>query len=242
MVFPYKAVLFDWAYTLADLGGEDDRRPFQKMVEHLREMDVPLPEFEELFGAYRTLFYELIEQSRKTHQEACFENVLKYLLLRYSIAIEGKTTVRDLLKLYYEEMYKDRQLYPDTVSTLQELQGSGVRLGIVSNTTNPGFMKDYERELTGLDPYFEFALYSSELPYRKPHPSIYRLAIERLGIPEKDILFVGDNLKVDIAGAQAVGLPALWINREGAESGNPVTPDYEVHSLSEILTIGSIKV
>ena len=33
MTFPYKAILFDWAYTLVDLVQEDDRAAFESMMD-----------------------------------------------------------------------------------------------------------------------------------------------------------------------------------------------------------------
>ena len=95
--------------------------------------------------------------------------MFNFLLLRYSINLDGHTTRRDLLTRYYRELYTCRQTYPDALSTLKSLKDLGVTIGIVSNTTNPGFMKDYERVQSGLDPYVDFSIYSSEMPYRKPH-------------------------------------------------------------------------
>jgi putative hydrolase of the HAD superfamily len=120
---------------------------------------------------------------------------------------------------------------------LHILQDNDIRLGIVSNTTNPGFMKDFEREQSGLDPFFEFSIYSSAVPYRKPHPSIFLMAAEKLSLPMDEILFVGDSLESDIRGAQQVGMTAIWINREKKNRSNGIIPDFEIHNLSELSNI-----
>ena len=242
MSYPYKAVVFDWAWTLVDLKQEDDRRPFLKIFDFLRDKKIQLPEFESFFKAYQNLFYKLIEASRQTHQEACFAHVLNYLLLSFSIDIRNKTTIRELLFKFYQEIYSCREVFPDVAPTLQGLQSRGVRLGIVSNTTNPGFMKDYERECLDLDRYFEFSIYSSEVPYRKPHPSIFELAKNRLGIDAKEILYVGDHFENDVLGAQGVGFHAAWINRKRLEQEGCDCPDYELQSLTDLLQIESIPV
>ena len=85
MNFPYRAVLFDWAYTLVDLVDEDDRAAFVRLADFLHGRGVDLPNFETLFATYQDLFYGLIDESRRTHREACFETVLNYLFfyLRY---------------------------------------------------------------------------------------------------------------------------------------------------------------
>lgn len=239
MSFFYKAVLFDWAYTLIDLVEEDDKSAFLGLFEFLSEKGCDLPEFEEFFQTYRELFYGLIKVSRETHQEACFDVVLKSLLFQYRVIIPDDITLSDLLTIYYKKIYSCRKIYPDTISTLEKLKSQKVRMGIISNTTNPGFMKDYERKASGLDQYFEFSLYSSEMPYRKPHPSMFEQAVRYLEFAPEDILFVGDTLKADIYGAKQVGMSTAWINRSGNGNGQngDIQPTYEIRSLAEILSL-----
>ena len=241
MIFPYKAILFDWAYTLIDLVEEDDRAAFVKMTEFLSRKGIDLPDFEILFCAYQDLFYGLINESQQTHREACFETVLRHLFFEYKIDINNRTSWKDILTVYYEVIHSVRIIYPDVVETLGLLRDAGVRMGIVSNTTNPEFIKNEELRRTELSQYFEFALYSSSTPYRKPHPSIFRAAISRLQIKPEDILFVGDNLKMDVEGPQAVGISAAWLNRNNSSLTSGIVPDYQITNLSELLEVASLK-
>jgi len=242
MVFPYKAILFDWAYTLVDLVKEDDQAAFLKMTEFLRKKKIDLPDFEILFSEYQNLFYELINESRRTHREACFEIVLRHLFFKYKIEIESHTSWKEVFSVYYDVIHGVRKIYPDVVETLEILYDSKVRMGIVSNTTNPEFIKIEELRRTGLGRYFEFALYSSSAPYRKPHPSIFRAAISRLRLNAEDTLFVGDNLSIDVEGSQAIGMPAVWLNRNNSSLTGSIVPDYQITSLSELLQVTPLKV
>lgn len=239
MNFPFKAVLFDWAYTLVDLVEEDDAAAFRKLIGFLSGKGFRLNDFETIFSTYQELFYSMIRVSRKTHREACFEHVLKFLLFQNQIDLAGKTTLRELLTVYFKEIYRPRKVYPDTLPVLQTLQAAAVRMGIVSNTTNPGFMKDFERVSLGLDPFFEFSIYSSEVPYRKPHPSIFNLAMQRLALKPDEILFVGDSPETDVVGAQGVGMRTVWLNRDKLARDNGVQPDYEINSLADLLKIAA---
>jgi HAD superfamily hydrolase (TIGR01459 family) len=45
----------------------------------------------------------------------------------------------------------------------------------------------------------------------KPDPAIYQPVLQRLGVPVRRVLAVGDALHTDIAGAAAVGLAACWV-------------------------------
>jgi HAD superfamily hydrolase (TIGR01549 family) len=239
MIFPYKAVLFDWAYTLVDLVNEEDQTALRGLYEHLEKQGFSLPDFQQWYDTYHRLFFGMIEISRPTHREARFDHVLNYLLMQSDIQLNGKVRFEDLMKIYYDEIYSHRKVYPEMIETLVALQKAEVRMGIISNTTNPGYMKDYEQSLMNLDPYFEFAIYSSEVPYRKPHPSIFQLALTRLNLNPSEVLFVGDNLKADVAGAQSVGMPTVWLNRSEKALPPGVVPDYQMKTSTELLSLST---
>ncbi len=238
MEFPFKAVAFDWAHTLVDLGEEDDRPPLEKVFTFLKTKQIPLPDFEDCLEKSRELFKSMIELSRVTHREARYEEVLQYLLFYFNVPWQGQTTLQEILQVYYEEVYQERKVFPEVPAVLKQL--SGVAMGIVSNTTNPVFMKDFELEGSGLKEYFDFAIYSSGFPFRKPHPSIFQLAINRFEVQPGEILFVGDSLANDILGAHEVGMKTAWLNRkkERTEPG----PDYELGSLEDLLRIHCVHV
>jgi putative hydrolase of the HAD superfamily len=237
MNLPFKAIGFDWAYTLVDLGKEDDRRPLQKVFSFLEKKNISLPDFEEFLEKARKIFRPMIENSRVTNQEACFEVALQKLLNHFGIPLNENVTLIKLLEVYYLEVYSERKVYPEVISVLRAFKDRGARMGIVSNTTNPVFMKEKEMQATGLKSFFEFAIYSSDTPYRKPHPSIFELAIAHLGMNPKEILFVGDNISMDVAGAQGVGMKSAWLNRDGKSLPTGISPDYELHSLEDLLQI-----
>jgi putative hydrolase of the HAD superfamily len=237
MNLPFKAIGFDWAYTLVDLGREDDRKPLKKVFSFLDQKNIPLPDFEEFLDMNRKIFHPMIEKSRVTHQEARYEVALQKLMSHFEIPLIDEITLNKLLEVYYLEVYLERKVYPDVVSVLSSLKKMGVRMGIVSNTTNPIFMKEREREITGLKPFFEFAIYSSETLYRKPHPSIFESAVTYLSMNPKKILFVGDSISMDVLGAQGIGMKSAWLNRDGKNLPTDINPDYELHSLEDLLRI-----
>jgi putative hydrolase of the HAD superfamily len=58
----------------------------------------------------------------------------------------------------------------------------------------------------------------------------------------ENILFVGDDLKMDVMGAQSVGMSTAWLNRDGSSLVGNISPDYQITSLSELLTMKPLKV
>lgn len=55
------------------------------------------------------------------------------------------------------------------------------------------------------------ALGGPVIAYGKPHPPIYRLALERLGVPRGSVFAIGDGIGTDIAGACAAGIDAVLV-------------------------------
>jgi putative hydrolase of the HAD superfamily len=237
MNFPFKAVLFDWAYTLVDFVEEDNSQGFQKLADYMESQEIDIGIFRTDYLNQLKLFHEMVDVSRISHLEACFDKALSYLIFYYNIQTEGKTTLDELSEVYYKELIKPRKIYPDTKPTLKVLQNWDIKMGIISNTTTPAFMKHFERKSLGLDSYFDFTIYSSEFPFRKPHTSIFNLAIKRLGLSPNEILFVGDNLSADVGGALGVGMRSAWLNRNNIQKIAKIQPDYEINSLEEILKI-----
>jgi putative hydrolase of the HAD superfamily len=56
------------------------------------------------------------------------------------------------------------------------------------------------------------AVYSSEIPWTKPHPQAFRAALDAVGVREPDAaVFVGDRPFDDIHGAKSAGLRAVLL-------------------------------
>ena len=87
---------------------------------------------------------------------------------------------------------------------------------------------------TGLSRHLDAILSVDTAGIYKPSPRVYQLAVDHLGLPPAHIGFVSSN-GWDAAGAKAVGLTAIWVNRAGApiERHGP-TPDAIVRSLTEL--------
>jgi 2-haloacid dehalogenase len=113
--------------------------------------------------------------------------------------------------------------YPEVPAALAQLKAAGFKLAILSNGSRHSIRQVVEH--SGLSSSFDALLSVDELQRFKPHPSVYQLAVDSLGIPASDILFVSSNAW-DATGASYFGFSVCWINRSGGvfdELG--VTPD-----------------
>jgi HAD superfamily hydrolase (TIGR01662 family) len=114
------------------------------------------------------------------------------------------------------ERHENFFLYDDTLPTLEKLREHGLRLGLVSNG-----QRDLEEfaEHHGLD--VDVAVGSFHHGYVKPHHSIFETALAALDVEPSEAAMVGDSLSDDIAGARALGMRAILLDREGLHEPGP---------------------
>lgn len=118
-------------------------------------------------------------------------------------------------------------VYPDVLETLALLRARGLRLLIVSNwdSSLPGLLDrlDLTRHVDGV-------LVSSLFGCSKPAPGIFHEALRLVAAEPGEALHVGDSAEEDYHGAEAVGIPALLLDRHGR------APDgyRKIRSLAEI--------
>jgi FMN phosphatase YigB (HAD superfamily) len=107
-------------------------------------------------------------------------------------------------------MLLGRKLFDDAYSTLDWLKERGVRLGCVTNRVFGGPRFADELQELGLDRYFESVGVSCDAGYMKPHPALYQRVIDEMGIDPRETAMVGDSLRADVEGSQALGMTAVW--------------------------------
>ncbi len=126
-------------------------------------------------------------------------------------------------------------LRPGARELLAELRASGLRLGVISNTLQPGRYMDRALARRGLLEYFRTRTYSSDEGVAKPHPAIFRAAIAAMGVPPGRAVHVGDRLLADVAGARRAGMRAVLIRvPQRAEEDPCIVPDACINELGEL--------
>jgi len=130
------------------------------------------------------------------------------------------------------ERYLGLSAFPEVPETLRRLKEGGMKLAILSNGT-PAMLESAARN-AGIAELFDAVFSVEEVGVYKPHPSVYRLPIDRLGIEGNGICFLSSN-GWDAYSAKASGLRVIWCNRFGqAEERLPSPPDGIIKDLSPL--------
>ena len=129
-------------------------------------------------------------------------------------------------------LYDELPCHREAPAALARLRDRGLPRAILSNGTHA--MLASACRAAGLADLVDPILSIEDAGVYKPHPAVYRLANERLGLPAERILFVSAN-GWDAAGAAAFGFRTAWINRLGEPADHlPGSPDHVLPDLSSV--------
>ena len=88
-----------------------------------------------------------------------------------------------------------------------------------------------------LSPYFEAVFYSAAVGAEKPFAPIFEAALMYLGVPTGRVLHVGDRLREDVEGAQALGMQTVHLDRQATvEGASDVQVIHDLRGVVELAT------
>ena len=123
---------------------------------------------------------------------------------------------------------------PDAAEALSALRDRGLRIGLLSNTHWPRSFHEQLLAKDGLADLIDVRLYTSEMTHMKPHPSVFRAALEAVGVDDPQrAVFVGDRPYDDVHGAQQAGMRGVLVGNDHAPSYE-VEPDAVIARLSDL--------
>ena len=231
-----EAVLFDWGDTLMDFQfdeelmdqafraglqalGRDDLAPADDIRAHFRER------FEPLFWVPGTL------------EEIEYPGMIRDALSHFGTELSDDELAR-FLEAEHAAWQPARVLGSTTHALLDALREDGLKLGLVSNAFDPGWLLRRDLEQMGIEQRIDVAVFSSEVGKRKPHPEIFGHALRALEVAPERTLFVGDRLYEDVRGAGELGMTtvqALWFRADEHPDGG--RPDYQAFTQFDVLNI-----
>jgi 2-haloacid dehalogenase len=130
------------------------------------------------------------------------------------------------------DLYRTLDVFPEVPAMLQRLKAVGLKTAILSNGSPD--MLEAAINKAGIGDLLDAVLSVESVGVYKPHPKVYQLAVDRLAIPARAILFLSSNAW-DAYAASAFGMRVVWCNRYGQRPERlPGKPDHEIASLAEL--------
>ncbi|HEV3484500.1 MAG TPA: HAD-IA family hydrolase [Vicinamibacterales bacterium] len=132
----------------------------------------------------------------------------------------------------YRERYPMARRAIDGAATLLPHVRQRARVAIVSNN----LLDEQQQKLRhcGLDAHIDALVVSEEVGVSKPHPKIFEVALDRVGVRADEAVMIGDSWSADIAGALAVGIRPIWFNRHRQARPDREAPVIELYALEPV--------
>jgi putative hydrolase of the HAD superfamily len=216
------AVIFDWGGTLTPWHTVDhDALWLQVCGSHY-----PADQASAVAAAIRAAEFALWRQAETAQESATLEHVF---------ARAGIAPGDDLLATYYRAWEPHTYTDPDVAPLLHELRDRDIKTGVLSNTMWPRSAHELVFRRDGVLSLIDGAVYSSEIPWTKPHPEAFRAAMAAVGVTDPaSCVFVGDRPYDDIYGAKRLGMRGVLIPHSEVPPHDGVVPDAVLTRLAEL--------
>ncbi|MDR0316449.1 MAG: HAD family hydrolase [Treponema sp.] len=130
----------------------------------------------------------------------------------------------------YEPHFRKIKLFPHVVHTLAALRGAGLKLGMLSD-----FPPENKLEHLGIAGLWDVVMCSERTGALKPDIRPFATLSAALGVLPERILYVGNNLRYDAAGAKRAGMKtALIAGPLAALSGSRGLVDFTFHDYRQL--------
>jgi putative hydrolase of the HAD superfamily len=226
-----EAVIFDWGGTLSNFVSAELVDAWRLAARHLA------PDREDEVTATLVAVEEEFWATTATHQRS---TTLSELLAAGSdrLGLDVAEALLEEAAVRHLDAWTGHVTHdPDAAPTLRALRTRGLRIGLLSNTHWPRAFHERFLERDGLAELIDARLYTSEMPFQKPHTSAFEAARRALDVERPDrAVFVGDRPWDDMVGARKAGLRTV-LRRNRHVPAADIEPDAVIDALPELIAV-----
>lgn len=245
-----KAIAFDlWETLITDtpaLSREQERLRLTRMEAILAEGGYGALA-DRIEHAYRALWHKCQDLYWSRDRDVPCRRQIEHFLEELELEISDEATLSALEDAYAHAAVEVLPAIVNGASeTLAELKSRGLRTGLISNTgRTPGYALRRVLDELGLAPQLDVMVFSNEHGACKPETSIFEELRRGLDVAYEEMVFIGDNLYVDVHGAQRCGMRGIHFvpPKRGTavapavEHGLDITADATVRDLRELVAV-----
>ncbi len=140
--------------------------------------------------------------------------------------------ISNLSQSFWHIFNYSRVMEPDVNEVLTVL-ARNYRLAVITN----GFVSAQlpRMQAAGIEHFFEAVVVSEAIGFAKPSPEIFHHALSRLNLTPSEVIYVGDSLKHDYAGATQVKMDFCYYNRKNQNLPEEAKPKFMISELLNLL-------
>ncbi|MCA0930998.1 YjjG family noncanonical pyrimidine nucleotidase [Lutimonas saemankumensis] len=201
-------IFFDLDHTLWDFE-TNSNRTFEYIFRR-NGIDLDLADFHNVYRPINLKYWKLFRENRVTKAD------LRYNRLREAFDGVGVKIDDEMIHLLSEEyityLADHNDLFDNAIDVLDYLKEK-YAIHIITN----GFEEVQRRKLknSNLLPFFDQIVTSEKAGVKKPHPEIFKFALQAAGAEPDRSVMIGDNFEADILGAKNVGMQTIFCKFNG---------------------------
>ncbi|MCL2475069.1 MAG: HAD family hydrolase [Chloroflexi bacterium] len=207
-----KVVFFDLNKTLIDNNPSREEMEYN-ILNKEKGYQISMDTINKAYAVADEYFYNecarlpLIERSPQEKLAVYYMHQVK--VLEYCGVVADDTLVKYIMKRYSIDC-KTMKVFDDAMETLNILHQKGLKTGLISNSDSD--ISCLLDEL-GLSQKLDYVITSAECGATKPKAAIFNIALQKASITAAEALYIGDQVDIDVAGAQNAGIDYLLIDR-----------------------------
>ncbi len=224
----YEHIFFDLDHTLWDFE-TNSRETLFELFDHFNLVELGIPNAQLLYDTYARIneYYWGLYRQHLVSKSRLREERFTKTFEEFGIAAhEIPPTLPDT---YIARCPLKAALMPNAVEVLEFLK-KNYQLHIITN----GFKETQSMKMrsSGIEHFFKIIIFSEDAGYQKPHPAIFRKAVNDAKCKIHQAIFVGDNLDADIIGSRNFGMDQVFYNPNALIHSEVVT--FEIKNLIEL--------
>lgn len=173
---------------------------------------------------YMNLFHRLQDIDREMlRRKFLYNRDVWWKTLLHELGIETHFPWIHKMTLRYWKTYEsDSPPFRDAEPTVRRVKRMGLKIGMVSDFDGTPGMKRKRIRGVRFHRLFEAVVVSGEdTPRVKPGHESFQLIAKKLRVEPESCIYVADNPRTDITGAEAVGMKTVIVKRRNNQFGNP---------------------
>jgi putative hydrolase of the HAD superfamily len=202
-------VFFDLDRTLWDFES-NSREELQEIYTDFKLYELGIPyamEFIKVYKEYNEVCWDLYVKGKLKKDELRSKRFLDTL---HHFGVSNLDLAEKIGDRYVNHSPYRTILMPDTIAALSDLKQKGYHLHIITN----GFEEVQHIKLreSKLRPFFEEVITSELAGAKKPSSVIFDFALEKTGAKRDEVVYIGDDLAIDIEGGINAGWEVIFYN------------------------------
>lgn len=191
------------------------------------------------YGLSREAFDDLYMEARwdvKRDTAGTAASHERYLYFKRAVRLhDGSHGARDAVALgdaYWEAYLDEMALFEGVEETLTALQDAGIDVAVLSNLTTRIQLEKVDR--LGLEQYVDLLWTSEEAGREKPASVMFTLPLAQLDRRPGEVVMVGNSVRCDIEGGNAVGFTTVLFNNDATDLAAHRLPDHRIEEFRDV--------